>query len=97
MQYFIQIHRDIKNDLYNIKKKVQLYFRYFDTHYMKRTGRRSQPMEGNGIVYDDITKTGPPTSDAHLYRPTRLRQIQINAVTITVIHTVVLNRLINQD
>lgn len=61
-----------------------------DTHYVKRTGRCLQPMEGNGIVYDDITKTGPPTSDAHLYRSTRLRQIQVNADIVTMIPSVVL-------
>lgn len=64
---------------------------------MKRTGRRLQAMEGNGIVYDDVTQTGPPTSDAHLYGSTRLRQIQIKAGTVTLIHADVLMDLIGNS
>lgn len=44
-----------------------------DTYNMNRTGRCLQSMEGNGIVHSNVTKTGPPTSDTHLHRPTRLR------------------------
>lgn len=74
----------------HLEQKTHLYRRYFDTHYMKRTGGCVQPMEGNVIVYDDITETGPPTSDAHLYRSAGLRQIHINAHTVTGMHAVYL-------
>lgn len=57
---------------------------------MKRRGRRLQPTEGDGVVYDDITEAGPPASDAHLYRSSRLNQIQINAGSVTLAHAVYL-------
>lgn len=77
------MHKDIKDKPNVIKtQKVQLHFRHFNTHQMKRTGRRLQPMESNGIVHNDITKTGPPPSDAHLYCATGLRRTQIDAVRL---------------